>query len=386
MAINWLQRLMLVSLLSLLCAYSIHALAQSRTYKIGSFLSLTGPAAFLGDPEEKTLRQYVEKANAAGGVAGRKIELVIYDDGGDANKSRTLVARLIDEDKVDVIVGGSLSGASLAVSSIIEESRVPYISLASAIGITEPVRKWVFKTPLTDRMVCQRIYAEMQQRGIRKIGMLSSTDGYGQSMEKECRAQKAKFGIEWVAEESYGPRDTDMTAQLTKISRMPGIQAILNTGFGQTGAIVTRNFAQLGIKSPLYQSSGVASDDFLKLAGAAANGIRFAGSSLVVADQLPDSDPVKPVLMAYVKEYTDRWKIPASLFGGYTYDALAIVFDSLKRANTNDKTRIRDAIEQTRNLVGTSGVYNMSAQDHNGVSYSSLSMIEIRNGRFMMAK
>ena len=311
---------------------------------------------------------------------------MIYDDGGDANKSRTLVSRLIDEDKVDVIVGGSLSGASLAVSSIIEESRVPYISLASAIGITEPVKKWVFKTPLTDRMVCQRIYAEMQQRGIRKIGMLSSTDGYGQSMEKECRAQKAKFGIEWVAEESYGPRDTDMTAQLTKISRMPGIQAILNTGFGQTGAIVTRNFAQLGIKSPLYQSSGVASDDFLKLAGAAANGIRFAGSSLVVADQLPDSDPVKPVLMAYVKEYTDRWKIPASLFGGYTYDALAIVFDSLKRANTNDKTRIRDAIEQTRNLVGTSGVYNMSAQDHNGVSYSSLSMIEIRDGRFMMAK
>lgn len=364
----------------------VAAAAGAQTYKIGSFLSLTGPAAFLGDPEEKTLRQYVERINAAGGAGGFKLELVIYDDGGDANKARTLVSRLIDEDKVDVIIGGSLSGASIAVIPIIEESRVPYISLASAIAITEPVRRWVFKTPLTDRMVCEKIYEEMKVRNIRKIGMLSSTDGYGQSMQKECRSQAAKFNVEWVADETYGPRDNDMTAQLTKISRAPGIQAVLNTGFGQTGAIVTRNFAQLGIKVPLYQSSGVASDEFLKLAGAAANGVRFAGSSLVVADQLPASDPVKPVLMAYVKEYTERWKIPASLFGGYTYDALAILADALNRAKSKDKERVRDAIEQTRNLAGTSGVYNMSPQDHNGLSYQSLSMIEIRDGKFMFAK
>ena len=384
---NWFKRGTRIVLSISLCTLSAYADAQSSgTFKIGSFLSLTGPTAFLGDPEEKTLRQYIEKANAAGGVAGRKIELVVYDDGGEANRSRTLVSRLIDEDKVDMIIGGSLSGGSMAVIPIIEESKIPYISLASAISITEPVRSWVFKTPLTDRMVCERIYEEMKQRGIRRIGMLSSSDGYGQSMQKECRAQNARFGIEWVADETYGPRDTDMTAQLTSISRKPGIQAVLNTGFGQTGAIVTRNFAQLGIKVPLYQSSGVASDEFLKLAGAAANGIRFAGSSLVVADQLPANDPVKPVLSAYVKEYTERWKIPASLFGGYTYDALAITFDALKRANSTDKARMRAAIEQTKNLVGTSGIYNMSPQDHNGLAYSSLSMIEISGGKFMLAK
>jgi branched-chain amino acid transport system substrate-binding protein len=356
--------------------------AQSGTYKVGSFLSLTGPAAFLGDPEEKTLKLFVEKLNAAGGVAGRKLELVIYDDGGDSNKARTLVSRLIDEDKVDIIIGGSLSGASLAVIPIVEEAKMPYISLASAISITDPVKRWVFKTPLTDRMVCERIYAELKQRGLTKVGLLSSTDGYGQSMQKECKATSATFGVQIVADETYGPRDTDMTAQLTNIARAPGLQAIVNTGFGQTGAIVTRNYAQLAIKAPLYQSSGVASDEFLKLAGPAANGIRFAASALVVGDQLPDNDPIKPTLAQYVKEYQDRWKISASLFGGYAYDAMAILVDSLKRAKSMDKAGVRDAIEQTKAVVGTSGIYTMSPQDHNGLSYTSLKMIEIKDQKF----
>lgn len=367
----------------LLCCAS-QAFAQSGSYKIGSFLSLTGPAAFLGDPEEKTLRQYVERLNAAGGVAGKKLELVIYDDGGDSNKARTLVSRLIDEDKVDVIVGGSLSGLVMAVIPIIEDAKVPYISLASAISITEPVKKWVFKTPLTDRMVCERIYAELKDRSISKVGLLSSTDGYGQSMHKECTATAGKFGVTIVSAETYGARDTDMTAQLTNIGRTPGLQAIINTGFGQTGAIVTRNYAQLGIKVPLYQSSGVASDEFLKLAGPAANGIRFAGSALVVGDQLADGDPIKPTLSQYVKEYQERWKISASLFGGYTYDALAILVDSMKRAKAMDKASMRDAIEQAKNVVGTSGIYTMTPQDHNGLNYTSLKMIEIKDGKFVL--
>jgi branched-chain amino acid transport system substrate-binding protein len=361
------------------------ALAQSGTYKVGSFLSLTGPAAFLGDPEEKTMRQFVEKVNSAGGVAGKKLELVIYDDGGDSNKARTLVSRLIDEDKVDVIVGGSLSGASMAVIPIIDEAKTPYISLASAISITEPVKPWVFKTPLTDRMVCERIFAEMKQRQISKVGLLSSTDGYGQSMQKECKATAANFGVQLVSDETYGPRDTDMTAQLTNISRVPGLQAIVNTGFGQTGAIVTRNYAQLGIKVPLYQSSGVASDEFLKLAGPAANGIRFAASALVVGDQLPANDEIKATLSQYVKEYEERWKISASLFGGYAYDAMAILVDSLKRAKGTDKKSVRDAIEQAKNVVGTSGVYTMTPKDHNGLSYTSLKMIEIKDGKFVLS-
>ena len=221
-----------------LLAVATAAQAQAPI-RIGAFLSVTGPAAFLGDPEQKTLELYVERLNAAGGVLGRRLELVSYDSGGDAEKARTFAKRLIEQDRVDVIVGGSTTGETMAVVPLAEAAGMPFISLAGAVVIVEPVKKWVFKTPHTDRMACDKIFVDMKARGVAKAALISGSGGFDKSMRGQCLAVAKNHGIAIVADETYGAGDTDMTAQLTKIKNAAGVQAVLNAGFGQGPAIVT---------------------------------------------------------------------------------------------------------------------------------------------------
>ncbi|MGH8809339.1 MAG: ABC transporter substrate-binding protein, partial [Noviherbaspirillum sp.] len=343
------------------------AAGASEPIKIGSMLSVTGPAAFLGDPELKTLQTYIEKINADGGVLGRKLELVHYDDGSESNKANSFAKRLIESDKVDVVIGGTTTGATMATVPLAEKAGVPFISLAGAVVIVEPAKKWVFKTPHTDRMAAEKVYEDMKKRGITKVGLLSETSGFGQSGRKEAQGVAAKYGITLVADETYGPKDTDMTAQLTKIKGTPGVQAIFVFGLGQGPAIVTKNYGQLGAGLPLYQSHGVASDEFIKLAGKAAEGVRLPTPAMLVADALPANDPQKPVVVGYNKTYRDKFKAEPSTFGGYAHDALALYVDAVKRAGSTDKEKVRTAIEQTKGFVGTTGAFNMSASDHMGL-------------------
>ena len=352
--------------------------------RIGTFLSVTGPASFLGDPELRTLQIYVEKINAEGGVLGRRIELFHYDDGGDAKMAQTHVKRLISSDNVDVIVGGSTTGTTMAVVPLVEKAEIPLISLAGAAAIVEPVRKWVFKTPHTDRMACAKIFEDMATRGLRKIAMISGTDGFGKSMQDECKSLVGTYGIELVADETYGPKDTDMTPQLTKIKNAAGVQAVLNPGFGQGPAIVTRNFKQLGIGLPLYQSHGVASKKFIELAGDAAEGVRLPAAGLVVADKLADTDPQKAVAMAYKEAFEKRTGQAVSTFGGHAYDGLRIALAAIVRAGGTDRAKVRDEIERTSGYVGTGGIVNMSATDHMGLDLSAFHMLEIRGGDWVI--
>ncbi|MDD3448239.1 MAG: ABC transporter substrate-binding protein, partial [Gammaproteobacteria bacterium] len=211
------------------------------TIKIGSFLSVTGPASFLGDPELKTLQIYIDRINAEGGVLGKQLELVHYDDGGDAQKARTFVKRLIESDGVDIIVGGSTTGATMAAVPLVEQAEIPFISLAGAVVIIDPVKKWVFKTPHTDKMAAEKIFEDMRKRGLSKVALISGTGGFGKSGHEQSLAVAPKYGIEIVADETYGPKDTDMTTQLTKIKNTEGVEAVLNFDFGQGPAIVTKN-------------------------------------------------------------------------------------------------------------------------------------------------
>ena len=360
--------------------------ADHAAIRIGSFLSVTGPAAFLGDPEEKTLKLYVEKLNAAGGVIGRKIELVVYDDAGDSDKARTFAKRLINQDKVDVIVGGTTTGTTMAAIPLIEQAGIPFISLAGAVVIVEPVKKWVFKTPHTDRMACEKIFADMKARRIAKIGMIAGAGGFDRSMRQECLKVAGKYGIAVVADESYGAKDSDMTAQLTKIKNTAGVQAVVNPGFGQGPAIVTKNFRQLGLTMPLYQSHGVASKEFIKLAGAAAEGVRLPAAALLVADLLPATDPQKAVVVAYKKEYEAKYGTDVSTFGGHAYDGLFLAVEAIKRAKSTDKAKVRSALEATRGYVGTAGVVNMSAKDHMGLDLSAFRMLEVKNGGWSLVQ
>src|SRR5215218_1986298 len=359
-------------------------LAQG-TVKIGSVLSVTGPASFLGEPEDKTLRMYVERINASGGVAGKKIELVIYDDGGDANKARTFATRLVEDDKVVAMVGGTTTGTTMAMLPVFEDAQIPFISLAGAIQIIEPVRKWVFKTPHTDKMACEKIFADLKQRNLTTVALISGTDAFGKSMRDQCVAVAPKAGITIAHEESYGPRDSDMTPQLTNIKGKAGVQAVINPGFGQGPAIVTRNYRQLGITLPLYQSHGVASKQFIDLAGPAADGVRLPAAALLVADKLPDSDPQKPVVTGYTKTYQQKTGQPVSGFGGHAYDGLMIFAEAAKRAGSLDKAKVRDEIEKTKNFIGTGGVVNMSPTDHMGLDLSAFRMLEIKNGDWVLA-
>ncbi|GAA0232290.1 ABC transporter substrate-binding protein [Castellaniella daejeonensis] len=348
--------------------------------KIGSVLSATGPAAFLGDPEVKTLEMYVDSINKAGGLLGRQLQLVHYDDGSDANKANSFAKRLIYDDQVDVIIGGTTTGSTMSMDPLAEKAGVPFISLAGAVVIIDPVKKWLFKTPHTDRMAAEKVFEDMKKRGYTKIALLSETSGFGQSGKKESELVAPNYGIQIVANETYGPKDTDMSPQLTKIKNDPAVQAVLIFGLGQGPALATRNYKQLGVKLPLYHAHGVCSNEFIKLARDAAEGARLPCAALVVADKLPDNDAQKPIVTAYAKAFQERWKSEVSTFGGHAYDGLMLYVDAVKRAGTTDKDKVRDAIEQTKGYVGTGGVVNMSPTDHMGLDLSAFRMLEIQNG------
>lgn len=361
-----------------LLAMNVHAADPIR---IGSFLSVTGPASFLGDPELKTLEMYVEKINDEGGVLGRQLELVHYDDAGNASKARNFASRLIRSDRVDIIVGGSTTGATMAAAPMVEQANIPFISLAGAVVITTPVKEWVFKTPQSDRMAAERILNDMKDRGLTKIGLISGTGGFGSSgREQTLAVAKEMGGIEILADETYSGSDTDMTAQLTNIRNNEDVDVILNFGFGQGPAIVTRNYDQLGIERPFYQSHGVASDGFLDLAGDSAEGLRLPASPLLVPESLPESDPQKPVVGAYKSEYEAYWDASVSTFGAYAYDGLMLAVEAIEQAGTTDKAAVRDALESIQGHVGVTGTFNMSADDHNGLEAESFRILEVQDG------
>jgi len=354
------------------------------TIKIGTFLAVTGPASFLGDPELKTLQMYVDEINSKGGVLGKQLELVHYDSGANPKKAVNFAKRLIQRDRVDVIVGGSASGETLAVVPEVEKAGIPFISLAGSIRIVEPTKKWVFKTPHTDRMAIGKIYGDMKKRGIQRVALISGDGGF----DKSCRAQAMKlasaYGMSIVGDESYGKKDTDMTAQLTKI-RATDAQGIVNCGFGTGPAIVTKNVRQLGINVPLYQSHGVASKKYIELAGEAAEGVRLPAAALLVAEILPDSEPQKDVLVSYKSKY-EAAHGPVSTFGGHAYDGLMIAVEAMKRVGSTNKEAVRAEIEKTRGFIGTSGVFSMNANDHLGLTLDAFKMLEIKNGTWSLVE
>ncbi len=372
--------------LATLAVFGLGQMAMAEI-KLGASISATGPAAFLGDPEAKTLEMLVADLNAKGGINGEPVKLVLYDDGGDPTKARTFATRLIEDDEVVAIIGGTTTGTTMSILSVAEDNEVPFISLAGAIEIIDPVRPFTFKTPHTDRMACQKIFEDIKARGFTKVGMISGTDGFGASMQAQCKSVIGDYGIELVADETYNPTDADMTAQLTKIKNAAGIQAVVNPGFGQGPSIVTRNYKQLAIDLPFYQSHGVASDEFIKLAGVeAAEGVRLPGTALLVADLLADGDVQKPVVTAYKTEFEAKTGTSVGTFGGYAHDAFLIMTDAITRAGSSEPQAIRDAIEATSGLAGTTGIYSFTPEDHLGLDLTAFRMLEIKGGEWTLVE
>lgn len=355
----------------------------AEPYKIGAVFAITGPAAWLGEPERNTVKMIEEQINAQGGINGRQIEIIIEDTVGEEAKAVMAVQKLISKDNVLAIVGPTRSGTTMAVIPIVEKAQVPLISCAAAEAIVNPVRKWVFKTPQKDSDAAIRIFEKMKEMNISKIAIITSTEGFGMEGRKQLTQIAPKMGITIVADETYGPKDTDMTAQLTKIKGTEA-QAIVNWSIVPGQATIIKNKKQLGMKMPLFQSHGFGNIKYAATAGDAAEGVLFPAGRLLVVDSLPDSHPQKALLAQYKKDYEAKFNTDVSTFGGHAYDALNMVIGALKAVGP-DRAKIRDYIENTKNFVGTGGIFNYSPEDHTGLTKDAFEMIMVKQGKFVPA-
>jgi branched-chain amino acid transport system substrate-binding protein len=287
---------------------------------------------------------------------------------------------------VVAVVGPSISGSTLAIIPKVEEAKVPLVSCAAAKKIVDPVKRWVFKTPQSDELAVRKIYQHVKKAGIKKIAIISASDAYGAAGREELKSLAAGFGIAVVADEVFGPKDTDMTAQLTKIKGTDA-QAIVCWGTNPGPAVIARNRVQLGIGTPLYMSHGVASPKFIELAGAAnAEGILLPAGRLISEPQVPAGQPQKKILAAYIKEYEAKFKQPVSTFGGYAYDAIMLVVQAMRNAKSADPAAIRDALEKIKGYHATTGEFNFSEKDHNGLTEEAFVMVRISKGDWEMLK
>ena len=363
--------------------------AARGEYKIGALFATSGPASMLGLPEKNTVSMLAESINSQGGINGIPVKVVIYDTQADPSKTVTAAKKLIKKDNVDVIIGPTTSGATLAIIDVVQKAEVPLISCAASVRIVQPVKKWVFKTPQTDVMAVEKIYVKLQKEGKKKVAIITVSNGFGDSGRVQLKKFAEKYGITIVADERYGSKDTDMTVQMTKIKGTDA-EAIICWGTNPGPAVIAKNRKQLGITIPLYNSHGVASKKFIELAGDSANGTFLPAGRLLVADQLSDSDPQKAVLLNYKNNYEKKFGGSANTFGGHAYDAFNIAVEALK--NLSDKkiepTRaaIRSEIEKIHGFVGTGGVFNFSPEDHNGLTKDDFVMIEIKDGDWTLAK
>lgn len=363
------------------------ARAAERPYKIGAVFSITGVGSFLGEPEKKTAEMIADDINKKGGINGHPIELIVYDDESDATKCNLAVKKLIKKDEVPVIIGPTRSGESLAVLGVAEEAHVPLISCATSYKIVTPIesRKWIFKVAGSDAHVVGKMYDYMKSKGISKVAIMTDSSGYGASAREEFIRLAPEFGMTLVADERFNPQDTDLTAQLTKI-RGTQPQAIVNWSVGPTQIIAIKNWRELGMDSiPLYQSHGFGSLKNLELAGKAAEGVLLPLARVNVGPLLPDNQPQKAVIMAYTKEYEERYKEPISSFGGHAWDSMNLAMAALKAVGP-DPAKIRDFIENTKGFVGMHGIFNFSPQDHNGLSKDDLEMVVVKDGKWALAK
>ncbi len=350
--------------------------------KIGALLAVTGPASFLGAPEARTLQLLVDDLNAKGGLDGRKVQLVLRDTGGLPEKAGSFAKQLIEEEKVFAIIGPATSGETFAVKPIAQEGKTLLVSCAAAEAIVTPVLPWVFKTPQKDSHAIVKIFQEMRRRGLARVAMFSSNTGFGKAGKELVEKLAPEHGIQLVVDEVYDKAATDLTAEVTKV-KAADAQAILNWSIEPAQSILVKNARQLGLRIPIFQSHGFGNVQYVKAAGAAAEGVILPHGRILVADTLPDGHPQKAVLVADKKAYEARFKEDVSGFGGYAYDAFNLLVQAM-RAGGLDREKVRAALERTKGFVGASGVFNLSPTDHNGLDVSSFEMLTVKDGRFVV--
>ncbi len=353
-------------------------------YKIGAIFDVSGASSSLGIPEKDSVQMVIDEINKNGGINGHPIDLVLLDNKSNETESALAVRNLIQQGVV-AVVGSSTSGTTMAMVDAVQKAGIPLISSAASIKIVEPVaeRKWVFKTAQSDSLVAQKIAEYLKAKGMTKVAFASMNNAYGDSGRAEFEKVAQSQGITIVAKEKFEQNDTMMTSQLTNIKKA-NPQAVICWAIPPSASSFTTNYRQLGLTMPLIHSHGIGNQKFIELAGDAANGVIFPAGKLLVAENLPDSDPQKQVLTDYAKAFEAKFG-SRNTFGGHAWDGINIVLEALKKVGP-DKEKLRTEIENTKEFKGISGVFNMSPQDHNGLDLDCMVMVEIVNGKWQPVK
>ena len=372
-----LKRLLLVA------ALTMAGIAQAQI-KVGVTVSATGPAASLGIPEKNTI-DLMPKT-----IAGQKIEYFVLDDGSDTTKAVANTRKLITEDKVDIVLGSTITPNSLAMIDVVAENQVPMISMAASARIVEPVdakKRWVFKTPQNDIMMSLAIATHMANNGVKTVGFIGFADAYGEGWYGEFSKVAALKGLQIIANERYARTDTAVTGQVLKIMAAKP-DAVLIAGSGTPAALPQKTLKERGYTGKYYQTHGVANSDFLRVGGKDVDGTFLPAGPVLVADQLPASNPVRKSAQAYVAAYeAAHGKGSVSTFGAHAWDAgllmTAAIPNALKKAKPGTaefRAALRDAIEQVKDLAGAHGIFSMSPTDHLGLDQRAYVMVKIDNG------
>ena len=387
-----LSRVLAAAALVMLVAGGVQAVDQKQPIKIGAFFALSGPAAPIGTPTKLVAEMAVDQINKAGGINGRPLELIIGDTESDPAKAATIAKKFIHSDKVAAIIGPTTTGEGMQVKKIVEEAGVPTFMCVGGDPVIMGGKfgpfTYVFKSPQRSSVAVKRLFTYLKEKNITKLGLLYASDSFGKDGATWLEKMAPDYGITLVAKESFGPKDTDMTAQLTKIKNA-GPEAIICWTIGPAGAIVAKNKAQLGINIPLFQCHGQPGPEYIQLAGKASEGDRMPSTKLMVAADLPDTDAQKKVIQNFIHLYTDVYhfdkQFPINTHSGYAWDAISIVANAMRKAGTDPKA-LRAAIEGTKGYVGVSGIYTLSPEDHNGLGPDSMVIIQVKDGKFVMAK
>ncbi|UQN09924.1 ABC transporter substrate-binding protein [Deinococcus sp. QL22] len=373
--------------LTTLLAVSSLALADVR---VGVIVSATGPAASLGIPERNTVALLPQT------IGGQKIIYTILDDASDTTTAVTNARKLIQENKVDLIIGTTTTPASLAMIDVAAESKTPMISLAASESIIKPVdarRSWVFKTPQTDALMAAAIVAHMQQNKVKTVGYIGFNDAYGEGWLAELQKNAAAKGIRVVATERYARTDTSVTGQVLKVlAARP--DAVLIGASGVPAVLPQKTLKDRGFSGKIYQTHGVANADFLRVGGKDVEGAILPAGPVLVADQLPDSNPMKKVGLAYVNLYEAKYgQNSVSTFGAHMWDAgllmqkaIPAALKKAKPGTAEFREALRDAIRGTRNIIGAHGIFNLSATDHLGLDARSRVMVQVVNNTWKLIK
>jgi branched-chain amino acid transport system substrate-binding protein len=354
---------------------------ESGPITIGAVLDITGAGASLGVPERQTLELLADQLQAEGGIDGREVELIIEDDQSTEDGAAQAMNKLVNEDEVDIVLGASRTGPSLAMRPIAEQSQIPMISLAANAAIVDG-SEWVFKSAQNDRVVIERMIEYMAGQGWTTIGLARDASGFGEGVQEIFDEVGAASGISVVAVERFAPDATDFTAQMVNL-RNAAADVNVIWGIPPAAGLAQRAYAQLGITTPVMQSHGIGNQVFLDTAAESANGLVAPLGRLVVADQLPADDPQREVITTFIDDYTAEYGESPSTFAGHAYDGWQLAVDALREVGT-DPQALRDHLEGVEDFVGISGTFTMTPEDHSGLTKDALVLVTVQNGEWTL--